>query len=158
MQRGVGEHASERGLSGRYRVGHRVRWRGGPLSQQDNGGRCRGEQAFLGRIDKGMAPGGGKIWHHYRKGFFFPVLASPELGNRFGIQGIHHQVKASKSLNREDFALFKQGAGLAQRGIPHLEGSTRWGEQLEGGSAIPTGVGLGMEPTIGWVVIFGLTG
>ena len=96
------------------------------------------------------------IGGHHCKGLESPEFPPPQLSYGRPIFSIAGQVKSPQTLDSHDPSLLKQCYGLGNGLYPgHRPRRT---PELQLWSTVRTGIGLGMETTVAWIIILPLTG
>ncbi len=151
MQRCVGEHDAEVGVPGSDGRGEAA-----CLSRDKDDRRLgRREHPQFQLCDLCDPPGGGRVRDHHRQGLLFAVFSLAQPPNRRVAGGVHQQMEPSESLDRHDLSSTDPLDRCGDRLVPFAEERPGAVQQPELRPAIRAGVGLGMEPAVAGIVVFG---
>ena len=102
-----------------------------------------------------IAANGRQVGRHDGKGLFLANFSPAQTHDGIGIGGIGCQMITAKSLDRQNVALFQEFDRFTDR-ILCVNLVFEVVEKTNMGSAILTGIGLGMKAPIGGIIILGL--
>ncbi len=153
MEGGCREHHPEIAVSRRHRGSNSVPFL---FPEKRDGTLGAAQEACLGFVQQGKTGNLLQIRCHEGKWLLVPLFATTQLPDRLFVAGIHRQVIASHPLDRNNAPLPEQ-ANRSVEGIAGNIGFYRRGEP-KAWPADRAGVGLGMEPAAGGIVVLGPAG